>query len=247
MVQHDDPMTAPAGQRHALVTGGTRGIGAGIARALLAAGYRVTATGLTEDEVAACAPAEGLTAAQLDVTDAAGVAGLLGGLERLDVLVNGAGMILRGGGEFEIDGFQRVLEVNLTGTMRLCLAARPLLSERRGCIVNLGSMLSFFGGPLVPAYAASKGGIVQLTKSLAASWAEEGIRVNAIAPGWIATELTATLREDEARSEAIVARTPLGRWGTPDDLGGAVVYLCSEAAAFVTGAILPVDGGYLTV
>ncbi|MCG8359612.1 MAG: SDR family oxidoreductase, partial [Kiloniellales bacterium] len=117
----------------------------------------------------------------------------------------------------------------------------------RGSIVNTASMLSFFGGPLVPAYAASRGGVVQRTKSLAIAWAEDGIRVNAIAPGWVATELTRGLQENEARSEAILARTPLGRWGAPDDLGGAVVFLCSEAAAFVTGVVLPVDGGYLAV
>jgi NAD(P)-dependent dehydrogenase (short-subunit alcohol dehydrogenase family) len=105
-------------------------------------------------------------------------------------------------------------------------------------------MLSFFGGPLVPAYAASKGGIVQLTKSLAIAWASNGIRVNAIAPGWIATELTRGITRDEARSAAILARTPMKRWGEPSDIGGSVVYLCSEAARFVTGTVLPIDGGY---
>ena len=233
--------------KHALVTGGTRGIGFAIARALVAAGYRVTASGLTDEEVAACEAPEGMIVARLDVTDEPAVTALVTGLDRLDVLVNCAGMIMRGGEEFEVAGFERVIDVNLTGTMRLCLAAKPLLAEVRGSIVNTASMLSFFGGPLVPAYAASKGGIVQLTKSLAVAWAEDGIRVNAIAPGWVATELTRGLQENEARSEAILARTPLGRWGAPDDLGGAVVFLCSEAAAFVTGVVLPVDGGYLAV
>ena len=240
------PTDAVSG-KHALVTGGTRGIGHGIARALAAGGYRVTATGVSDDEVESCALAEGMTAARLDVTDAAQVAGLIGDFERLDVLVNCAGMILRGGGEFDIAGFTKVLDVNLTGTMRMCLAAKPLLVKSRGCIVNTASMLSFFGGPAVPAYAASKGGIAQLTKSLAAAWAGDGIRVNAVAPGWIATELTKALQEDPGRSEAILSRTPLGRWGEPEDLGGAVLFLCSEQAAFVTGAILPVDGGYLAV
>ncbi len=237
----------PVNKRHALVTGGTRGIGQGIARALAAAGYRVTATGLTDDEVGSCALADGMTAARLDVTDDAQVAGLMGDLERLDVLVNCAGIILRGGAEFEVAGFAKVLDVNLTGTMRMCLAAKAMLAQSAGCIVNTASMLSYFGGPSVPAYAASKGGIAQLTKSLAAAWAGDGIRVNAIAPGWIATELTRPLQDDAGRADAILARTPLGRWGEAEDLGGAVLFLCSEQAAFVTGTILPVDGGYLAV
>jgi NAD(P)-dependent dehydrogenase (short-subunit alcohol dehydrogenase family) len=108
-------------------------------------------------------------------------------------------------------------------------------------------MLSFFGGPMVPAYTASKGGVAQLTKALAAAWAAEGIRVNAVAPGWIETELTRSLVEDEARSAGILSRTPMGRWGAPDDIGGAVAFLLSEGARFITGAVLPVDGGYSAV
>jgi NAD(P)-dependent dehydrogenase (short-subunit alcohol dehydrogenase family) len=141
--------------------------------------------------------------------------------------------------------FDEVIDVNLSGTMRLCAAARQLLAKTAGCIVNTASMLSFFGGARVPAYSASKGGIAQLTKSLALAYATEGIRVNAIAPGWIATALTTPLREDAQRSAPILARTALGRWGTPEDVVGAAVFLCSPAAAFITGVILPVDGGYL--
>jgi NAD(P)-dependent dehydrogenase (short-subunit alcohol dehydrogenase family) len=152
-------------------------------------------------------------------------------------------MILRDGKEFTIEGFQKVLDVNLTGTMRMCMAARPLLEKHGGAIVNTASIWSFFGGGLVPAYTASKGGVAQLTKALAVAWTPK-IRVNAIAPGWIETELTRAAQADPARSEAIVARTPFGRWGKPDDIGGAVVFLCSEGAGFVTGAVLPVDGGY---
>ena len=234
-------------ERRALVTGGTRGIGYGIARALAGAGYRVTATGLTEEEVESFDLTDGMAAARLDVSDDRQVSALFADIDGLDVLVNCAGIILRDGGEFDIAGFAKVLKVNLTGTMRMCLAAKPLLAERRGSIVNTASMLSFFGGATVPAYAASKGGVAQLTKSLAAAWAGEGIRVNAIAPGWIATELTKPLQEDGTRSDAILSRTPLGRWGEPEDLGGAVLFLCSDQAAFVTGTILPVDGGYLAV
>ena len=231
----------------ALVTGGTGGIGGAIARALRDAGAQVLATGLGEAEIAAAggsAAFAGIAIRSLDVADADAVGGLVAGLDRLDILVNGAGMIVRAGGEFEVETFQRVVEVNLTGTMRLATSCRPLLARRGGAIVNIASMLSFFGSGAAPAYSASKGGIAQLTKSLAIAWAADGIRVNAIAPGWIETALTGPLRDDPARSAAIVARTPLGRWGKPEDIGGAAVFLCSEAAAFVTGAVLPVDGGY---
>jgi len=126
----------------------------------------------------------------------------------------------------------------------MCMAAKPLLEKSGGIIINTASLWSFFGGPLTPAYTASKGVVVQLTKALAVAWAP-AIRVNAIAPGWIETDLSRGAREDAARSEAIVARTPAGRWGQPDDIGGAVVFLCSDAARFITGTVLPIDGGYI--
>ncbi|HEV2675677.1 MAG TPA: SDR family oxidoreductase [Aliidongia sp.] len=231
----------------AMVTGGTGGIGGAIAQALRNAGADVLATGLGGAEVAAAeagAAFQGIRVRALDVADDRAVTDLVDGLGRLDILVNGAGMIVRAGGEFEVETFQKVIEVNLTGAMRLATACRPLLARRGGAIVNIASMLSFFGSGAAPAYSASKGGIAQLTKSLAIAWASDGIRVNAVAPGWIETALTGSLREDPARSAAIVARTPLGRWGRPEDIGGAVVFLCSGAAAFVTGVVLPVDGGY---
>jgi NAD(P)-dependent dehydrogenase (short-subunit alcohol dehydrogenase family) len=146
--------------------------------------------------------------------------------------------------EYEMATFLKVLDVNLSGTMRLCMACKPLLAARRGAIVNMASMLSFFGGPAVPAYSASKGGVMQLTKSLAVAWAREGIRVNAVAPGWIATPLTQALQDDAARSQVILDRTPMARWGTPADVAKAVLFLASDKADFITGAILPVDGGY---
>ncbi len=230
--------------KQVLITGGARGIGWGIAQAMLDAGYGVTVTGLTADEVAAVPQLANLKSAVLDVTNDADVAALTGSLTRLDALVNCAGIILREGKEFTIQGFQQVIDVNLTGTMRMCMAAKPLLEKNGGAIVNTASLWSFFGGPLTPAYTASKGGVAQLTKALAVAWAPS-IRVNAIAPGWIETDLTKPAQADQSRSDAIIARTPFGRWGKPEDIGGAVVFLCSDAAGFITGAVLPVDGGYI--
>lgn len=234
--------------RRALITGGTSGIGAAIGQALAAAGAKVTVTGVTGDEVAAARLApefEGIEAQILNVRDDVAVNRLIQGFERLDCLVNCAGTIRRGA-EHEPEVFEQVLDINLTGTMRCCAAARPLLAKHHGSIVNIASMLSFFGGGLVPGYSASKGGVAQLTKSLAIAYAADTIRVNAVAPGWIATPLTQTLQEDAARSQAILDRTPLKRWGRPEDVAGAVLFLCSPAAAFMTGTIVPVDGGYLT-
>jgi NAD(P)-dependent dehydrogenase (short-subunit alcohol dehydrogenase family) len=167
-------------------------------------------------------------------------------LPRLDVLVNCAGIIRRSA-EHDPDVFAEVIAVNLTGTMRCCTAARAKLKAARGSIVNTASMLAFQGGALVPAYSASKGGIAQLTKSLAIEYANDGIRVNAVAPGWVRTSLTQSLQDDPARNAAVLARTPLGRWAEPADIAGAVVFLCSAAARFVTGVVLPVDGGYLAM
>jgi NAD(P)-dependent dehydrogenase (short-subunit alcohol dehydrogenase family) len=226
--------------RSVLVVGGTSGIGAGIADAFAALGAQVSVTGATQQEC----DGSSHRAIAADVRDDGAMARVIGDMARLDVLVNCAGIIRRGA-EHEIETFESVIAINLAGTMRACALARPKLAQTQGAIVNTASMLSFFGGGLVPGYSASKGGVAQLTKSLAIAFAKEGIRVNAIAPGWVDTPLTKSLREDPARDAAILARTPLGRWAVPEDVAGAVVFLCSPAARFITGAVVPIDGGYL--
>jgi len=231
----------------ALVVGGTTGIGAGIADAFAGLGAVVTVTGATAAECSAARSSQSFRcrdAVALDVRDEPALARLVGDLPRLDVLVNCAGIIRRGA-EHDVAVFEEVLAINLTGTMRACTLARGKLKAAGGAIVNIASVLSFVGGGLVPGYAASKGGVAQLTKSLAIAYAADGIRVNALAPGWVATPFTQALREDPQRNAAILARTPLGRWAQPDDIAGAAVFLCSPAARFITGAVLPVDGGYL--
>jgi NAD(P)-dependent dehydrogenase (short-subunit alcohol dehydrogenase family) len=222
----------------AVISGVTGGIGRALADGFAAAGYVVTGIDRAD-------PPAGMQHAysRLDITDTAAVAAFGAGLDRVNVLVNAAGVIRRVE-EFEIGVFAEVVDINLIGTMRLATACRPGLAKAGGTIVNIASMLSFFGGGLVPAYSASKGGVAQLTKSLAIAWAKDGIRVNALAPGWIATPMTEPLRRDEARNRTVLERTPMARWGTPEDLVGPALFLASAAARFVTGAILPVDGGY---
>jgi NAD(P)-dependent dehydrogenase (short-subunit alcohol dehydrogenase family) len=232
-------------KRHVFVSGGTSGIGAAIAQAFAQTGAKVTATGATEAEVqAATQHAPDVHHRVLDVRDGAAVKALLQSLGPLDVVVNCAGIIQRQA-ELDPEAFERTVDINLNGTMRVCAAAREGLKARQGCIVNTASMLSFFGGGLVPGYSSSKGGVAQLTKSLAIAYASDQIRVNAVAPGWIATPLTQALQQDPERSAQILGRTPLGRWGQPQDIADPVLFLASPAARFITGVVLPVDGGYL--
>jgi NAD(P)-dependent dehydrogenase (short-subunit alcohol dehydrogenase family) len=220
-----------------VVTGGTGGIGAGVSKVLHQAGFHV---------IDRFDGPSGIDTQLLDVTKSEDVTAFFASLTSLQGLVNCAG-ILRREDEYDIEVFQQVIDVNLTGTMRCCLAAQPLLAESGGAIVNTASMLSYFGGPLVPAYSASKGGVAQLTKALAARWADDGIRVNAVAPGWIETEMTQGLRDAPEREAGIMARTPMKRWGQTDEVGALVKWLLSSEAGFITGSVYPIDGGYLAV
>ena len=225
---------------HVLAVGASRGgIGTTIARAFQSAGARVTITGIE----AAPIDADHLTYVPLDVTDLDAIEEFAETQSWLDVLVNCAA-ITRRGEEMAPDFFAHVLDVNLTGSFRMAKAFHPALKATGGTVINVASMYSRFGSPRNPAYGASKAGVEQLTKSLAIAWAADGIRVNAVAPGFIITEMSARARQDPEFVKAIEARTPMGRWGVPDDLAGAVLFLASPAAGFVTGACLPIDGGY---
>ena len=235
--------------RHVLVTGGTSGIGAATAVAFRQAGATVIACGLTDQELSAARANPGFAGIelrQLDVTDRAAVDALLGGLPRLDAVVNSAGLIRRDA-EHDPDVFAHVIDVNLNGGMRVSAAARPLLAQSRGSIVFIGSVMSFFGGPKQPAYSASKGAVRNLTMSLAAAYAADGIRVNAVAPGWVVTELSRGARENPERNAMIMSRTPIGRWAEPAEIADPILFLCSDAARYMTGTIMAVDGGYMSM
>ena len=231
--------------KRALVTGGTSGIGRAIALALARNGCRVTVTGLTEAERdqfdSESLPIE---SRQLDVRVSSEIEEVAASLDGLDILVNSAGTIRREGREHDPEAFADVVDINLNGSMRMASACLSHLEKAKGCVLNVASMLSYFGSGRAPAYSSSKGGIAQLTKSLAIAWAERDVRVNAIAPGWIETSLTQPLVDDPSISQSLIERTPMKRWGKPDDLTGAALFLCSPLAGFITGAILPVDGGY---
>ena len=233
----------------ALVTGGASGIGRAVSLAFKAAGADVIACGLTEEELLAARadPAfEGIRIEPLDVTDRVAVETLFDGLDRLDFLVHSAGIIRRDA-EYEPEVFDAVLDVHVGGGMRVSHAARPLLAKSKGAVVFIASIMSFFGGPRQPAYSTAKGAIRNLTMSLGAGWAPEGIRVNAIAPGWVVTQLSRGARENAERNAMIMARTPAGRWAEPDEIAGPVLFLCSDAARYMNGSVVVVDGGYCSV
>lgn len=232
-----------------LVTGGTSGIGAATSLAFKRAGARVVACGFTPDEIAAARANPdfaGIDVRALDVSDKAAVDALVGGLDALDVVVNSAGMILRDA-EHDPVMFDKVLDVNVSGGMRVSTAARPLLAESKGAIVFIASVMTVFGGPKQPAYSASKGAVRNLTMSLAAAYAADGIRVNAVAPGWIVTNLSKGARDNPDRNAQIMSRIPMGRWADPSEIADPILFLCSDAARYMTGTVMLVDGGYCTV
>ena len=242
--------------RVALVTGGNGGIGLGLARGLARAGASVLVAGRDAGKntaAVAALVALGATADAVvaDITDEASVNAMVGRaverFGRLDILVNNAGTnIRRRPEEYSTTDWHTVIDTNLTSAMLASRAAHPhLKASGHGRVINNGSMLSIFGLPLHIAYAASKGGIVQLTKSLAVAWAADGITVNAILPGWIDTDLTRKARADIATLDGtVLARTPVGRWGDPADFEGIAAFLASDASAFVTGTAIAVDGGF---
>jgi 2-deoxy-D-gluconate 3-dehydrogenase len=216
--------------RVALVTGGNRGLGRACADALAEAGASVIAVGSKELDLAT-----------------ADLHAYVSELDRIDILVNNAGIIRRAPAtEVTAGDWDDVLAVNLDAAFHLSQAAgRRMIAQGHGKIINIASMLSFQGGVRVPAYTASKHAVLGLTRALANEWAGLGVNVNAIAPGYMATDNTAALRADPSRAPGIVDRIPAGRWGEPDDLKGAVVFLASDAARYVHGAVIPVDGGWL--
>jgi 2-deoxy-D-gluconate 3-dehydrogenase len=242
--------------KNALVTGSSRGLGAAIAIALAQAGANVGSHGRS---------AEGKTTSEVimkmgrksfylvgDMSDTKVYPALIGKTVEefgsIDILVNNAGMIRRApAAEYSQADWDELIAVNLTAVFRLSqLAAQDMLERgTRGKILNIASLLSFQGGILVPAYAAAKGGVAQLTKALANEWASKGINVNAIAPGYMATDNTTALRQDPERSRQIMERIPAGRWGKPDDIAGAAVFLCSSASDYIHGHVLAIDGGWL--
>lgn len=233
--------------RAVLVTGGTSGIGNGIAQVFREAGAHVHVTGTRPPAAYADEPGSDLTGLiphQLDDADDAAVAAFARDWQGpLDVLVNSIGTVAYRKQEFEMATFRRIMDVNLTGVFHLCAAFKDRLAARGGAIVNVASLASFFSTRNNPAYSASKGGLAILTKTLADNWGREGVRVNGIAPGFVESKLTRVSRDNAAIYEGSLRKTPLGRWGTPRDMGLAALFLASPLAGFITGQTIPVDGG----
>jgi 2-dehydro-3-deoxy-D-gluconate 5-dehydrogenase len=234
----------------ALVTGGGGALGHAMAEALRDAGARVGVVGRSEHIFEL--EQEGFSCLQADLTEpnrpAQVIADAIRLLGKLDILVNAHGTVNHGPAEaFSANQWDRILSTNLTSVFQMAQAAAiHFLPRRQGKIINIASMLSFSGGLRVSPYAASKGGVAQLTKALANEWAPHGINVNAIAPGYFTTPMTEPLRSDRVRNQQILDRLPAGRWGEPNDLRGAVIFLASAASGYVHGIILPVDGGWLS-
>ncbi|MDR5733979.1 SDR family oxidoreductase [Caballeronia sp. LZ025] len=231
----------------ALVSGGTSGIGLDIAKGLAGLGARVMATGSSIDKITQLKRADAtdhLTFDQLDVTNPEAIASFVQRLEHLDILVNAQG-ISRPGREYDDATFLNVMDINLISAMRLSSSTIPLLTRSQGTIINIASMLSYLADAEVPAYCASKSGMLGLTRALAHRHGRDGVRVNAIAPGYHRTAMTHGLWSEEAAATKIAERTALKRWGEADDLVGAAIFLSTPAARYITGATIAVDGGYV--
>jgi len=222
-----------------LITGGTGGIGGAFATAFLAHGAKVIAVDLNPPTQ----PDPRIRYELLDVRNDNAISALAAKVDTLDVVIHCAGRLARWE-EYKPDVFMDVLNIHLVGNLRLANAFRPHLRASRGCLINIGSMYSYFGAPQVPGYAAAKSAVVSLTKSLAIAFAVDGIRVNAIAPGWIKTEISRAGRENPEFNAKVVARIPGGEWAEPSDLAGTAVFLASPAARLINGVTIPVDGGY---
>ncbi|WP_416899100.1 MAG: SDR family NAD(P)-dependent oxidoreductase [Minwuia sp.] len=230
--------------RRVLITGGTNGMGNAMARAFRELGAAVTVTG-TKPREAYDTDLHGLDVRQFDAGDPDQVDRLIGSIDALDVLINNGAMVLYRGQEFEMEGFRRVMEVNINAVMQLCTGFRPKLAKRRGAIVNVASLAAFGAVRGNPAYGASKAAVVNLTKTLAVAFAKDQIRVNGLAPGYVKTNITEVSHTNEQISDAIVQKTPMRRWGEPEDMVGPVLFLASnDIAGFVTGQTLAADGGY---
>lgn len=235
------PSFSVAGQ-HVLISGGSGGIGSAFARAFIAHGARVTITDLKPPppELAAA----GAAFETLDVTSDDAVNALAAKVDSLNVLIHCAGRLIRWE-EHKPEVFRDIVDIHLFGNVRLAAAFRPHLKATRGCMINIASMYSYFGAPQIPAYASAKTAIVGLTKSLALAYADDGIRVNAIAPGWIRTEISRGGRENPEFNERLMQRLPIKRWAEPDELAGTALFLASPASSLINGVTIPVDGGYV--